>query len=142
MWSALVRCGARRIGHGVRIVDDTDFDGRAIDELGRFATQVRDQQIPLEVAVTSNIHTGTFESAAVHPFGALLTAGFNVSVNTDNRLMSNVTVSSEYELVREAFGLDEADLGIISVRALEAGFGPWPERRRIIDDVVGPAYGV
>ncbi len=142
MWSALARCGAQRIGHGVRIIDDTDFDGRAIHDLGRFATRVRDQRIPLEVAVTSNIHTATFDSAAVHPFGALLAAGFNVSLNTDNRLMSDVTVSSEYELAREAFGLHEADLGIITVRALEAGFGPWPERRRIIEDVVRPAYGI
>lgn len=142
MWSALARCGAQRIGHGVRIVDDTDFDGRVIGDLGRLATQVRDQRVPLEVAVTSNVHTGTFASASEHPFGALLAAGFNVSINTDNRLMSDVTVSSEYEFARRVFDLEEADLGIISIRALEAGFGPWPERRRIIEDVVRPAYDI
>ena len=142
MWSALARCGAQRIGHGVRIVDDTDFDGRVISDLGRLATQVRDQRVPLEVAVTSNVHTGTFASASEHPFGALLAAGFNVSINTDNRLMSDVTVSSEYEFARRVFDLEEADLGIISIRALEAGFGPWPERRRIIEDVVRPAYDI
>lgn len=142
MWLARTRCGAQRIGHGVRIVDDTDFDGQVIGHLGRFATQVRDQRIPLEVAVTSNIHTGAFGSANVHPFGALLAAGFNVSLNTDNRLMSDVTVSSEYVLARDVFGLTDAALGTISLRALEAGFGPWPERRRIIEDVVRPAYDI
>jgi adenosine deaminase len=142
MWLARAQCGAQRLGHGVRIVDDTDFDGRAIDKMGRFATRVRDQRIPLEVAITSNIHTGTFASAEVHPFGALLSAGFNVSLNTDNRLMSDVTVSGEYELARQVFGIEEADLAGMTVRALEAGFGPWPERRRIIADVVSSVYAV
>jgi adenosine deaminase len=138
IWRALARCGADRIGHGVHIADCTDFDGVAISALDRFAERVRDLRVPLEVAVSSNVDTGNF--AAAHPLGALHRAGFNVSINTDNRLMSGVTVSGEYGLAMESFGFTTQDLRDITVRAIEAGFGPWPQRRRLIEDVVVPAY--
>jgi len=140
MWRAIALCGAERVGHGVRIADDTDFDGAQITRLGALARRVRDHRIPLEVAVTSNIQTGTHAEPGVHPFGALYRAGFAVSINTDNRLMSGVTLSSEYELAATSFGLSRRDLGRITVSALEAGFGSWPTRRRLIEDVVRPAY--
>ena len=142
VWRALALCGAQRIGHGVHVVDDTDFDGRSITQLGPLARRVLDQQVPLEVAVTSNLHTASFDTADGHPFGALARAGFNVSINTDNRLMSDVTVSGEYELAAEAFGLGSDDLGRITERAVAAGFGPWSERRALINDVIRPAYGL
>jgi adenosine deaminase len=135
IWRALALCGAQRIGHGVHIVDDTDFDGTSITRLGPFARTVRDHRVPLEVAVTSNIHTGSFDTASVHPFGALLSEGFNLSINTDNRLMSQVSVSDEYALVASTFGLGLDALGAITINALEAGFGDWPERRRLIGQV-------
>lgn len=141
IWRALARCGAQRIGHGVHIADATDFTpGGSITRLDRLAQRVRDHRIPLEVAVTSNLHTGAFASG--HPFGALHAAGFNVSINTDNRLMSGVSARSEYETVARMFGLEPSALGRITVAAIEAGFGPWPDRRRIIDTVVAPAYGL
>lgn len=141
IWRALARCGAQRIGHGVHIADSTDFTpGGSISRLDRLAHRVRDQRIPLEVAVTSNLHTGAFASG--HPFGALYAAGFNVSINTDNRLMSGVSARSEYDTVARTFGLTASDLGRITVAAIEAGFGPWPDRRRIIDTMVVPAYGL
>ena len=140
IWRALAICGADRIGHGVRLADATDFDGSTIGSLDRFARRVRDLRVPLEVAVTSNLHTGTYRDG--HPFGALYRAGFNVSINTDNRLMSGVTVSGEYGLARDTFGLSRADLGSITVAAIEAGFGPWPDRKQLIDRVVRPAYGL
>ena len=140
MWRAIALCGAQRIGHGVRVADDTDFDGSVITELGSFARSVRDRRVPLEVAPSSNIHTGTYSSVGVHPFGELYRHGFNVSINTDNRLMSGVTVGSEYELVAETFSLSIADLEAITVNAIEAGFGDYPSRKRLIDNVVRPAY--
>lgn len=140
VWRALVLCGAHRIGHGVHLVDETAFDGRSLGALSPFVASVRDHRVPLEVCITSNLHTASYESADVHPFGALRAAGFNVSINTDNRLMSGVSVSGEYALAAEAFGLSSAVLGEITVDAIEAGFGPWPDRKRLIEDVVKPAY--
>jgi len=140
IWRAIALCGAQRIGHGVRIVDDTDFDGFEISELGAFARRVRDHRIPLEIAITSNLHTSSFDSARVHPFGALYRSGFNVAINTDNRLMSGVTVSSEYRLAAESFRLSIQELGEITVNALRAGFGDWPTRRALIAEVARSAY--
>lgn len=142
IWRALAICGAQRIGHGVHIADDTDFDGSQISQLGAFARRVRDHRVPLEVAITSNLHTSSYPNAAEHPFGALGAEGFNVSINTDNRLMSGVSVSYEYWLAATTFGLDEGDLGEITINAIEAGFGDWTRRRQIIDDVVRPAYAI
>ena len=100
----------------------------------------RDERIPLEVAPSSNIHTGTYPSIATHPFGELYRHGFNVSINTDNRLMSGVTVGSEYALAAETFALSIADLETVTVNAIEAGFGDYPSRKRLIDSVIRPAY--
>ena len=135
IWRALALCGAQRIGHGVHIVDDTDFDGSSITELGPFARTVRDHRVPLEVAITSNLHTGSFASASEHPFGALFAQGFNVSINTDNRLMSQVSVSDEYARAAAAFDLGSGALAEITINALGAGFGDWTERRQLIEQV-------
>ena len=137
IWRALALCGSQRIGHGVHIADDTDFDGSSIEHLGLFARTVRDHRVPLEVAITSNLHTGSYPSAQDHPFGALLAQGFNVSINTDNRLMSRVSVSDEYALASSAFDLDRDDLTTITVNAIEAGFGDWTKRAELIEQVRG-----
>ncbi|MGI9666239.1 MAG: adenosine deaminase [Acidimicrobiia bacterium] len=143
VWRALALCGAQRIGHGVHLADETDFgEGGSITRLGSLAERVRDQQVPLEVAITSNLHTGGFEDAPSHPFGEMFRTGFNVSINTDNRLMSDVSVASEYALAIDAFDLTDGDIGLITENAVRAGFGPWPERKRIIEEVVRPAYGL
>ena len=104
------------------------------------ARRIRDQRVPLEVAITSNLNTSAFPSAAEHPLGALYRGGFNVSINTDNRLMSGITLTDEYELAASTFDLVPADLSAITTAALEAGFGDWPTRSRLIDEVVRPAY--
>ena len=138
--AALGKGGAQRLGHGVRIIDDCKVDGGEITALGSLATRVRDQRIPLEVSICSNIHTGLAPDAAAHPFGMLYRAGFNVSINTDNRLMSRVSMSSEVMLAIEAYDLTVEDISTITVGALRAGFGDWEDRQRLIDDVVVPAY--
>jgi adenosine deaminase len=140
MWRAIALCGAQRIGHGVHIADDTDFDGVVMNELGPFARSVRDHRIPLEVSISSNVHTSSYASVATHPFGELYRNGFNVSINTDNRLMSGVTLGSEYQLAAEEFSLSVADLERITVNAVDAGFGDYQTRKRLIDDVIRPAY--
>ncbi len=140
IWRALAHCGAQRVGHGTRIVDDTTTADEELVELGSLATRVRDHRVPLEVSITSNLHSGTFEPHSQHPFGALYRAGFNVSINTDNRLMSTTSCSHEYQLAAEEFDLSADDLARITSNAIEAGFGDYPTRRRLIDDVVIPAY--
>ena len=89
-----------RLGHGVRIVDDitkTD-DGW---ELGRLAEFVRDRRIPLELCPTSNVNTGVCADIASHPIGLLRDLRFRVTVNTDNRLMSNTSMSHEFVQLSE-----------------------------------------
>jgi len=140
IWNALNRCYAQRIGHGVRIVEDTRIEGGAIVETGPIAGQVLDWRISLEVSVTSNVHTGVVASAAEHPVRLLYDAGFRVTLNTDNQLMSDITLGSEYALASEVHGFSLGELGAITTDAIEAGFGDWTERRRLIEEVVTPAY--
>ncbi len=141
LWRAWARCGAQRIGHGVRIADDTVMEAGEIVALGRLAESVRDRRLPLEVAVLSNVDTGVCPDAASHPIGALYRAGFNVTVNTDNRLMSRTSMTKEFATVVEHHGFGLAELGAVTEAALVAGFGDWPTRRRLIEEVVRPAYG-
>jgi adenosine deaminase len=96
IWEALQWCGAERLGHGVRIVDDISAraDGRV--SLGRLASYVRDRRIPLEMCPTSNVHTGAAASIEEHPIDLLRRLRFRVTVNTDNRLMSGISLSSEF----------------------------------------------
>lgn len=140
IWSAVARASARRLGHGVRIVHDTVIRDGDIVELGGLARMIRDLRIPLELCISSNVHTGIADSPAAHPFGALHRAGFRVTINTDNRLMSATSMTDEMWLAHHDHGLTLRELGELTITALEAGFGSWPERRRLIEDVVRPAY--
>jgi adenosine deaminase len=140
MWRAIARCGARRIGHGVRIIEDTRVVNGAIVEMGAVARMVRDHRIPLEVCVSSNLGIGAFADAASHPLGLLRRAGFAVTISTDNRLMSATTMNHEFELAMEHHGFGLAELGEATALALLEGFGDWEQRRRLLDDVVRPAY--
>jgi adenosine deaminase len=135
MWRALALCGAQRLGHGVHVVEDATFERGVLTDLGSFARRVRDHQVPLEVAITSNLHTGSWATASEHPFGALLDAGFNVSINTDNRLMSGISMVDEYALAAGAFELSDELLDSITVNAIKAGFGDWPTRRDLIAEI-------
>jgi adenosine deaminase len=134
--------GAHRIGHGVRLVRDTTPDPEEPGglRLGPLARYVLDHQVHLELAPTCNVQIDAVPSIADHPIGPFLRAGFSVGVNTDNRLMSDVMPSSELLAVTEAFDLSWSEVERLTVNAVEAGFAPYEERRRIVDDVVHPAY--
>jgi adenosine deaminase len=140
VWQAVARCGARRVGHGARLIESMVCDDGAIVDVGALGRVVRDERIALELCITSNLHTSMYDSAKDHPFGAFYRAGFAVTLNTDNRLMSDIRLSDEYRLAAETFGLTITDLGRVTVNALEAGFGDWTVRKRLIDEVVRPAY--
>ena len=140
IWEALQFCGAERLGHGVRIVDDiTVLDDGSV-ELGRLASFVRDRRIPLEMCPTSNVHSGAAESIESHPFDLLRRLRFRVTLNTDNRLMSNVSMSSEFKVLDEAFGLGLGEMEWLTINAMKSAFAPFDERLRIINEVVKPGY--
>jgi adenosine deaminase len=134
--------GAHRIGHGVRLRRDVTLDPDAPGglQLGPLARHVLDRQIHLEMAPTCHVQVGAVPSIAEHPLGPFLRAGFSVGVNTDNRLMSAVSPASELGAVAEAFDLSGAEIERLVVSAIDAGFAPYEERRRIVDEVVRPAY--
>ncbi len=140
IWRAVDRCCAQRIGHGVRIIDDTVRVDGEIVSLGLIATQIRDQRIPLEVSISSNLHTGIASTASAHPIGPLYRAGFRVTLNTDNRLMSGISLSDEYALAHDVLGFTVRELGLLTEAAIEAGFGDYGQRRRLVREVVRPAY--
>ena len=140
IWEALQFCGAERLGHGVRIVDDiTVLDDGSV-ELGRLAAFVRDRRVPLEMCPTSNVHSGAAPSVAEHPIDLLRRLRFRVTLNTDNRLMSNVSVSSEFKALDEAFGIGLGEMEWLTINAMKSAFAPFDERLRIINEVVKPGY--
>ncbi|HEV7897311.1 MAG TPA: adenosine deaminase [Planosporangium sp.] len=137
IWQAIQWCGADRLGHGVRIVDDIDA---ASGRLGRLAAYVRDKRIPLELCPSSNVQTGAAPSIAEHPIGLLRDLRFRVTVNTDNRLMSRTSVTREMALLVDAFGYGGAELQWFTVNAMKSAFIPFDERLALINEVIKPAY--
>ncbi len=140
IWEAVQFCGAERLGHGVRIVDDVAFDGDGEPRLGRLAAFVRDRRVPLEMCPTSNVHTGAAASIEQHPIGLLRDLRFRVTVNTDNRLMSDVTMTRELRRLNDAFGWGLDDFEWLTMNAVKSAFAPFDDRLRLIEDVVLPGY--
>jgi adenosine deaminase len=138
IWEAIQWCGADRLGHGVRIVDDITASGK----LGRLAAYVRDKRIPLEMCPSSNVQTGAAASIAEHPIGLLRRLHFRVTVNTDNRLMSDTSMSREMALLADAFGYTWADLQWFTINAMKSAFIGFDDRLAIINDVIKPGYAV
>jgi len=132
--------GAERLGHGVRIVDDITLDpsGRAV--LGRLAAYVRDRRIPLELCPTSNVHSGAATSIAEHPFELLRRLRFRVTVNTDNRLMSDVSLSGEFAALDAAFGLGLDEIEWLTLNAMKSAFLPFDERLALITGTIKPGF--
>ena len=140
IWEALQFAGAERLGHGVRIVDDIAVQPDGSVHLGRLAAFVRDRRVPLEMCPTSNVHTGAANSIEEHPIELLRRLRFRVTVNTDNRLMSGVSMSSEFRALDEAFGIGLGEMEWLTINALKSAFAPFDERLRLINEVVKPGY--
>ncbi|MEK6310185.1 MAG: adenosine deaminase family protein, partial [Curtobacterium sp.] len=138
--SALVDGRALRLGHGVRIFEDISLsdagDGSTLASLGEIASWVRDREIPLEVAPSSNLQTGAIaawgDELADHPFDVLYQLGFRVTVNTDNRLMSDTSLSKELALLAGTFGYDLDDLAAFQINAALGSLLPLEDREEII----------
>ena len=140
IWEALQWCGAERLGHGVRIVDDITVRDDGTVELGRLAAFVRDRRVPLEMCPTSNVHTGAAPTIGEHPIDLLRRLRYRVTLNTDNRLMSGVTLSSEFAALDEAFGIGLGEMEWLTINAMKSAFAPFDERLRLINEVVKPGY--
>jgi adenosine deaminase len=140
IWQAIQYCGAHRIGHGTRLIDDIAVvDGKAV-KLGDLAQYVLDKRIPLEICLLSNVHTGATPSLAEHPFKILFQEKFRVTLNTDNRLMSHTTMTQEFEAAADTFGLTVDDFEKVTLNAMKSAFLPYDQRIDFIYSIIKPGY--
>jgi adenosine deaminase len=140
IWEALQWCGAERLGHGTRIVDDITVRPDGSTELGRLAAFVRDRRVPLEMCPTCNVQTGAAASIEEHPIDLLRRLRYRVTVNTDNRLMSGVTMTSEFHALSEAFGIRLDDMEWLTTNAMKSAFAAFDERLELINEAIKPGY--
>jgi adenosine deaminase len=140
IWQAIQYCGAHRIGHGTRLVDDIAVTDGKVVKLGDLAQYVLDKRIPLEICLLSNVHVGAARSLAEHPFRLFYQEKFRVTLNTDNRLMSNTSMTKEFEAARDTFGLTMADFEKITINAMKSAFLPYDRRCEFIYSVIKPGY--
>ena len=136
---AALRCGAQRIGHGVRIIEDCQVVDGEITELGKVATEVRDRQIALELCPTSNRHTLGIAQIN-HPIDLLYQSGFLVTVNTDNRLMSRTSMTEEFDQLAKTFGWSNEDFLAVTENALGVAFADPGIVDSILEDQVRPGF--
>ena len=140
IWQAIQYCGAHRIGHGTRLIDDIAVaDGKAV-KLGDLAQYILDKRIPLEICLISNVHTGAARSLPEHPFRIFYQEKFRVTLNTDNRLMSDTTMTQEFEAAQDTFGLSLEDFEKITINAMKSAFLPYDRRCDFIYSVIKPGY--
>jgi len=140
IWQAIQYCGAHRIGHGTRLIDDIAVvDGKAV-KLGNLAQYVLDKRIPLEICLISNVHTGATPSLAEHPFKILYEEKFRVTLNTDNRLMSSTSMTQEFEAAADTFGLSLDDFETITINSMKSAFLSYYQRCDFIYSVIKPNY--
>ena len=116
-------CGANRIGHGTRLIEDPEL-----------TQYVNDRRIALEICLTSNVQTRVADSYEAHPLREYFDRGLNVTLNTDNRLMSGTTLTDEYVHAAEHLGFTVDELAGIALNGFESAFLPWEERVMLIEE--------
>ncbi|HEX9703698.1 MAG TPA: adenosine deaminase [Gemmatimonadales bacterium] len=121
---ALHVCGAQRIGHGTRLQEDPAL-----------LEEVRVRRIPLEMCLTSNVHTGAIPSPAEHPFRRYFEEGVVVTLNTDGRLMDGISLTDEYHLAHTALGLSKEQLQRVVLNSCESAFLPESEKVALVSRV-------
>jgi adenosine deaminase len=139
--SALFDGRALRIGHGVRIAEDittsSEDDEGVYVELGPVAEWIKDRQIALELSPSSNLQTDAWGTElSDHPFDLLFQLGFRVTVNVDNRLMSNTSLSKELFLLAEEFGYGLDEIAQFQLNAAAASFLSLDDRDALIDEII------
>ncbi len=123
---ALHYCNAHRIGHGTRLKED-----------GELLNYVTDHRIPLEICLSSNVHTKSVPSFERHPLRFYFDYHVRVTLNTDNRLISDTTLTREYQIAHQYFGFTLEDMKEIIINGFKSAFLPYRERRQMIEEVVG-----
>lgn len=117
-------CGAQRIGHATRLIEDTEL-----------TQYVNDRRIALEICLTSNVQTRVASSYETHPLRQYFDHGMNVVLNTDNRLMSGTTLTEEYGHAARHLDFDFDELCTIALNSFESAFLPWEERIQLLQSV-------
>lgn len=141
IWQAIQICGAHRIGHGTRLTEDITFDKEGnVVALGELAQYVLDTRLPIEICLLSNVHTGAVDKLENHPFIKLFKEKFRVFLNTDDRLMSDTTLTKEYTIAAELFDISLDDIEKLNINAMKSAFIPYNERLKYIYDVIKPGY--
>lgn len=140
IWQALQFCGADRLGHATRLRDDTEVLPDGSLKLGSLARYVLDRRVPLEMCLLSNLHTGACSRLEEHPFGPFFRQGFRVCLNTDDRLMSDTSMTKETALATILFELSLADLEKLSINAMKSAFAPFEKRLEIIYQQIKPGF--
>ena len=140
IWQALQLCGAHRLGHATRLTDDMTIVAGKIVKLGTLAQYILDRRIPLEMCLSSNVHTGAVRSMAEHPFRLYFERGFRVTLNTDDRLMSDTSMTKEFGIAVDEFGLGVKDLEKITVNAMKSAFAHFDDRISLIYDRIKPGF--
>jgi len=141
IWQAIQFCGAHRIGHATRLAEEVVLDKNGdVVSLGDLAQYVLDKRLPLEICLLSNVHTGAIDKLENHPFGIFYNKKFRVFLNTDDRLMSDTTLTKEYLTATKVFGISLEDIERLNINAMKSAFIPYQERIKIIYDIIKPGY--
>jgi adenosine deaminase len=141
IWQAIQWCGAHRIGHATRLSEDLslDRDGNVV-KFGDLAQYILDKRIPLEICLLSNLHTGAVDKIKNHPFGILFKEKFRVTINTDDRLMSNTTMTKEFLTAAENFSINLEDIEKITINSMKSAFLHYDERLKYIYNIIKPGF--
>jgi adenosine deaminase len=143
IWQAIQWCGAHRVGHATRLVEDIGLDANdpsRIAKMGYLAQYVLDKRIPLEICLSSNVHTGAVDRIEAHPFDLYYRYSFRVTLNTDDRLMSDTTMTKEFGVAHRTFALGLQDLEKITLNSMKSAFIPYKRRLQLIYDTIKPGY--
>lgn len=140
IWQAIQICGAHRIGHGARLVEDMVTEGMAVKKMGSLSHFIQDRRIPMEFCLSSNVGTGAVESLKDHPFPLFFKNSFRVFLCSDNRLMSDTTLTKEFEIAVREYGLDFKDIEKITINAMKSAFIHHDRKIKLIYDVIKKGY--
>jgi adenosine deaminase len=132
-------CHAERIGHGIRLIDDIDFSS-GTPVLGSLAQEILDRQICLEMAPTSNLQTGGAASYETHQIGVMKKLGFNVTINTDNRLMSATSMIREITEIARGYSWTIDDLHDVARNAIMSAFISDEDKNDIYNNQIKPVF--
>jgi len=124
----------------VKVVEDMKIKAGTVQSMGDLAQYILDKRIPLEICLTSNVHTGAVKKLEDHPFGILYRYKFRVMLNTDDRLMSKITLSDEFKHAADTFHLKIDDLEKLTINAMKSAFMPYKKRIALIYDVIKPGF--